>query len=162
MYSPDTKAAVVSALLTGLAIAEVMRQYGVSKGTVIRWRREAFASVLDPPSPNSGPVLDPPAAPSWIPIRGTDWQDNFQRYVDDSLYSMRVQVAYLARPDVLERTDYAAIVDAHGTLADRVARIADTIGRVEGRDRLDGQPARPGPAGVFDDAATAEEAGAAG
>lgn len=158
MYSPDTKAAVVSALLTGLAISEVARQFGVSRQTAIRWREEAFAAIPDTPSPHFGQIPDT----SWIPIRGTDWQDNFQRYVDDSLYSMRVQVAYLARPDVLERTDYAAIVDAHGTLADRVARIADTIGRVEGRDRLDGQPARPGPAGVFDDAATAEEAGAAG
>lgn len=151
MHDPDTKARVVSALLTGLAIAEVVRQYGVPKPTVIRWRDEALVAVdSDHTSKTSGPHADL----SWLPVRGQDWQENFQRHLDDSLYSMRVQVAYLSRPDVLERTDYAAIVDAYGTLADRIARIAEAIGRVEGI-HLDDRSAGPGPSGALDPAGAA-------
>jgi hypothetical protein len=154
VHTPETKAKVLSALLMGVAIAECVRQFGVPKATVLRWQQSAAVAVSDPTSPDSGPILDL----SWVPVRGRDWQDNFQRYIDDSLYSMRVQVAYLSRPDVLERSDYAAIVDAHGSLADRIARLADTIGRVE-EVGLDHQPAS---ASEPRDATLGAPAGAAG
>jgi transposase-like protein len=158
MHDPDTKVRVTSALLCGMAIAEVVRQFGIPRQTAMRWRDEAFAAAASGTPPgNSGQSGQPPNT-SWIPLRGRDWQDNFQRYVDDSLYSLRVLTAHLARPEVLERTDYAAIVDAHGSLADRIARLAETIGRVE--TGLDRQPAGAGPAGELEPAA-ADTSGAA-
>lgn len=133
MHDPDQKATVLAALLAGHGISETARQTGVPKPTVIRWRDEMNG-------PNSELFSDR----SWLPERGVDWQDNFQRYIDDSLYALRVKVAYLSRPEVLERTEYAAIVDAHSALADRIARIAESVGTIDvsrNASQLTGAPA---------------------
>ena len=123
MHDPEARMRVAGLLAAGYTPGEVSRQTGVPRPTVIRWRDD----------PNGLPVhlSTDTVDRSWLPIRGATWQENFQGYIDDVLYGLRVQAAYLSRPDVMERTDYGAIVDAHGTLADRVARIAEAVGRVE-------------------------------
>lgn len=123
MHSPDLKATVTAGLLAGQGITELARRYNVPKGTVAGWRDEVFRT--EPNDELNGNRL------AWLPIRGANWHENFEGYIDDVMYGLRVQVAYLSRPEVLERTDYAAIVDAHGTLADRVARIAEAVGHID-------------------------------
>jgi len=122
MHDPEIKARVTAELISGGGISDVARRFNLPKGTVAGWRDEAFRTEFS---------SDSNTPRSWIPERGVDWQDNFQRYIDDSLYALRVKVAYLSRPEVLERTEYAAIVDAHSALADRIARIAESVGTID-------------------------------
>lgn len=126
MHDPEIKATVTAALLAGQGISECSRIYGVAKATIAGWRDEIFRTETEREieRPNR-PIL------AWLPVRGANWHENFEGYIDDVMYGLRVQVAYLSRPEVLERTDYAAIVDAHGTLADRVARIAEAVGHID-------------------------------
>lgn len=127
-HDTSVKAAVVGSLLAGIGISECARQHSVGKATVSRWRDELYGTELEQPAERSS--VPRPALP-WLPPRGANWHENFEGYIDDVMYGLRVQVAYLSRPEVLERTDYAAIVDAHGTLADRVARIAEAVGHID-------------------------------
>lgn len=44
-YSDETRAAVMTALLTGQSVSSIAKQYNIPKGTVSNWKRSAGGTV---------------------------------------------------------------------------------------------------------------------
>lgn len=44
-YAPETKAAVMAALLEGQSVSSAAKEYEIPKGTVSRWKKLAFGGV---------------------------------------------------------------------------------------------------------------------
>jgi hypothetical protein len=82
--------------------------------------------VYNDKSPDMGGTYE------WAPAFEPDMRIAFNSYLAEAFHALRVQMALFSNPEYLARQPIDAVTAAHGVVADRVARIAEGIGRLEG------------------------------
>jgi len=114
-YSPEKKAAVMEALLTGQSITHVAKLYKVPEGTVAAWKArdcKNIASVASEKREEIGTLLI--------------------EYLRANLETLRQQVESFRNPRWLEQQDASSAAVLHGVLADKSVRLLEALGTGDG------------------------------
>ena len=107
-YSEQTMADVCAALLAGSSVTQAAETFGVPRSTVANWSSKLRRGV---------------------PFKRTQKRDGaVARYVVESLRAATRQTDTFADPAWLRQQDARSLAKLHGTLADRLLRIAALFG----------------------------------
>jgi transposase-like protein len=122
-YSPETKAAVMAALLTGQAVGEISAQYNVPAATIRSWKsRQAHgggngvATVATQKKEEIGELLI--------------------QYLRESVKSLTAQAQFFADPNWLRQQEASQLAVLHGVQADKAMRLLEAF---EGDDGVNGE-----------------------
>lgn len=115
-YDPDTKAAVMAALLTGQSVASVATEYDIPKGTVKYWRAQAgVSSQVDPQK--KGEIGDLLLA-----------------YLRANLTALEAQAQVFADKAWLKNQPASELAVLHGVMTDKAVRLMEAFGRADDRN----------------------------
>lgn len=109
-HAPETKAAVMAALLTGQSIHEVARSYRVPVTTVREWQRHlgtADEVVRSEKTAGLGDLL--------------------ADYLRESLTTLAVQVRVFRDEDWLRKQDASDLAVLHGVSVDKAVRLLEAL-----------------------------------
>lgn len=110
-YTPETKAAVLAALLTGEAYRAVSERFDVPVATLQYWHQQTVPKPYD--------------------AIGTEKKDELgelvTEYVRESLRTLRVQAEQFAGREWLAKQNAADAAILHGVLADKTIRVIQAI-----------------------------------
>jgi len=121
-HSPETKAAVMAALLTGQSIAETARAYAVPEATVRSWKSrqrhgESVATVATEKRAAIGELL--------------------VDYLSESITTLREQVRLFRDPAWLMKQPASEAAVLHGVIADKAVRLLEALRPPEPGDEAD-------------------------
>lgn len=122
MYSDETKAAAMSALLTGQSVNSVAREYKIPKGTVSSWK-------------NRGTSLDA--------TQKTEIGDLILAYLRVSLQTMIKQAEFFADEEWLKKQTASDVAVLHGVHMDKIVRLIEA----SAKENKDDAPGRNDPQG---------------
>lgn len=108
-HSPETKAAVMAALLAGQSISEASKQFGLPRGTIATWSRELDRPVIQDDTQKT--------------ILGTLIVD----YVQECLKTLRAQVKAVADETWIKQQPASEIAVLHGVIADKTIRLLEAL-----------------------------------
>lgn len=114
-HSDETKAAVMSALLTGQTVTAVASEYSLDKSTVSRWRARLTDEALQSVATKKGETLE------------TLLID----YVTTNLRTLKAQSEVAGRPDYVQKQPASELAVLHGVLADKTVRILAALEPIE-------------------------------
>ena len=103
-HTPETRAAVLAALLAGQSVHKVAEEYKIDRKTIREWRAAANASP--PPSPPK-----------------KDVGELVGGYLEALLDTLRVQAGQFGNAAWLEKQSAADLAVLHGVMADKAFRI---------------------------------------
>lgn len=118
-HNDETRAAVMSALLSGQSVSSVAKEYDIPKGTVSRWRTKAEAAVKG--SASNGPKKE----------SASDIGDKVGAYLSANLSAITAQTEVFADPDWLRSQEAADLAVLHGVMTDKAVRLIEAFGRAE-------------------------------
>lgn len=128
-HDPETRAAVLAALLSGSTIADISRRLKIPDSTISRWRDQA----------GIGPKA--PKDTQWIgDEKKKDLGELVGDYLNDILVSLRAQAIHTRDKDWLDRQNAHDLAILHGTLNDKAVRLLAAL-RVDEPIRLPDTPA---------------------
>ncbi len=104
-YSPETRAAVMAALLAGQGVSEVAREYRVSESTVSRWKKVARKEAGF--SEDVGGLL--------------------LSYLAANLTTLKAQAEVFRDPKWLRTQEAGALAVLHGVLTDKAVRLLEAL-----------------------------------
>lgn len=107
---PQSKAAVMAALLTGQSISSVAREYKISKSTASLWKREAFERSVGS-----------------APKKGGETEDLLFEYLNANLKSLCLQVEHFGDKAWLQTQDAAGLAVLHGVQTDKAIRLLEAL-----------------------------------
>jgi len=110
-YNPETKAAVMAALLAGQGVEFVAREYKIPEGTVKAWKsrlREGSSPVATEKREAIGNLLI--------------------QYLEANLNTLREQHKVFADPEWLKKQKAAEAAVLHGVIADKTVRLLEAMG----------------------------------
>lgn len=105
VHDPETRAAVMSALLSGQAVQQVANEYRLPPSTVSRWRKKARA--------HAG--------------RSDDVGELLLAYLAETLTTLRAQTVAFRDPAWLRGQDASSAGVLHGILADKCVRLLESL-----------------------------------
>lgn len=113
-YSEETKAAVMSALLSGQSVSRVADDYNIPEGTVKSWKSrqlngETVATVATEKKEEIGELL--------------------YQYLTASLRALQSQVELFSDRDWLKKQPASDLAVLHGVQTDKAVRIMEAFGR---------------------------------
>ena len=108
-HSPETKAAVVAALLAGQGVTEVAKSYSIDKSVVSRW----WKAVSDEQKQQV------------TSKKADEFSDLLAAYLKANLNALRVQSELFADKDWLKRQNAADIAVLHGVATDKAVRLLE-------------------------------------
>ncbi len=106
-HPPETKAAVLAALVTGESVSEVARQFKVSRTTVSMWR-------------DSAQINDSTAV---VREKRDDLGELVYGLVEESINTMVAQLRFARDPEWLARQNAADLAVLFGVTADKATRL---------------------------------------
>jgi transposase-like protein len=109
-HDPESKAAVMAALLEGQSLGFVAREYKISKSTASIWRKEAFA--------RSNGIE---------PKKVDDLDGLLFSYLCASLKSLQVQVEHFGDKAWLGIQNAADLAVLHGVQTDKAVRLLESL-----------------------------------
>ncbi|HEY7061746.1 MAG TPA: hypothetical protein VII06_09715 [Chloroflexota bacterium] len=119
VYSQETKAAVLAAVLSGTPVLQAARQYGVTRAAARNWLRD----------------LNPPEVVT--PERSRDLGELLARYLTTSLRTLEAQARAVADPEYVKGQSAENLAILHGVLADKLIRILSAFESGAERIELD-------------------------
>ena len=115
-YSPEQRAAVLSALLEGQALSHVAKEYKMPYSTVRRWRENQKA----------GRYADQDKV-----------GDLLLQYLQTNLETLRKQAEFFCDRDWLEKQSASEVAVLHGVMSDKAIRILEAYGAHEDNNASD-------------------------
>ena len=112
-YDPETKAAVMAALLAGQSVDSVAGDYRLPVGTVKSWKARA----------------KPVAAVD--PQKASEIGDLLLDYLRSNLAALKAQATLFADPKWLQRQNAHEIGVLHGIMTDKAVRLLEAFGRAD-------------------------------
>lgn len=111
-YSEETKAAVLSALLTGQSANEVAKKYNIPKGTIIGWKSKANGgdTVAHLPTPKKERI-----------------GELLIEYIALSLETLQKQVKTFGNEKWLKEQEASQVAVLHGVIADKTIRLLEAL-----------------------------------
>jgi transposase-like protein len=116
-YGPETKAAVMAALLAGQSVSSVAREYKLPKGTVSGWKRQAERRVEE----GVAPTATQKSRVSTLLVA----------YLEKNLEALAVQAEVFADPAWIREQGAAELATLHGVMTDKAVRLIEAFGRAE-------------------------------
>ena len=117
-YSPETKAAVMAALLEGQGAHRVAADFKLPEGTVKTWRARMKAA-------------DGSAKASSVePQKREEIGDLLIQYLHANLSTLRKQQAVFGDPEWLAKQNAADVAVLHGVMTDKAIRLLEALGGV--------------------------------
>lgn len=114
VYSDETKAQVMAALLAGQAITAVAKEYQLPRSTVGKWRKQLAERVhVDVEQKSES---------------GTSLDGLLAGYVEANLVTLREQAIFFRDKQWLRQQDASALAVLHGVIADKTVRILEAYG----------------------------------
>ena len=111
-YEPETKAAVMAALLTGQSIGAVAEAYKIPRGTVATWSRIAkTAPLYEADQPQKREI-----------------GDLLLDYLRANLQALRAQSELFADKDWLKAQSASELAVLHGVMTDKAIRLMEAFG----------------------------------
>lgn len=117
-YDPQTKAAVMAALLAGQAMTAIAEEYDIPYGTVKSWKSREL---------NSGAMMSDPDKRMAV-------GELLLEYLQESLVTLTVQVRHFRNMDWLKEQDASDLAVLHGVQTDKVVRIIEALERAQSSD----------------------------
>jgi transposase-like protein len=117
-YSPETKAAAMSALLQGQSVSSVAREYSIPKGTASDWKRAAQQQA-------EGAVAGDPTQKEQIGAL-------LLEYLGASLTALAAQAKLFADPEWLKKQEASQLAVLHGVQTDKAVRLLEALGGAGG------------------------------
>lgn len=111
-YTPETKAAVMAALLAGQSVSAVAKEYALPKGTVSAWKKRL------------------PAGDS--PEQKREIGDLLLEYLRTNLTTLKAQSETFADKKWLNKQGASELGVLHGILADKTVRLLEAMTKSEG------------------------------
>lgn len=111
-YSPEVKAAVMAALMTGQSVSSVAKEYSIPKGTVSGWKE-----VTESLGGSEG------VATQKRELIG----DLLFEYLVANLKSIKLQVEHFGDKKWLERQSADALAVLHGVTVDKAVRLLEAL-----------------------------------
>lgn len=116
VYDPETKAAVMAALLAGQSVSEVAREYKIPRGTVKSWKSrqdngESVAVVATQKREEIGDLL--------------------LAYLRTSLKTLTIQVEHFGDKSWLTTQDASSLAILHGVQTDKAVRLLEALAAAE-------------------------------
>ena len=108
-YTPETKAAVMSALLTGQSVSSVAREYDIPKGTVSGWKKE----VIKPTNPTQ---------------KNEEIGELLVGYLRENLKALTAQAEQFQDKDWLREQSAESVAVLHGVMTDKAVRLLEAMG----------------------------------
>jgi len=124
IYSPETKAAAMAALLAGQSISQVATEYKIPTGTVKGW------SVLVRTTPE---VVEVATGTTGVASEATTKKsaqigDLLITYLRANLTTLEAQQAVFRDADWLRKQSADALAVLHGVLTDKAVRLLEALG----------------------------------
>src|SRR5512139_1184725 len=107
-HSPETKAAVMAALLAGQSISQVVQEYQLPETTVKRWRAEGDQNMV-PKKEIIGELLI--------------------GYLAVNLETLRKQAEFFSDTKWLNRQDASSVAVLHGVMTDKAIRLLEALSK---------------------------------
>lgn len=104
-YEPETKAAVMAALLAGQGVTEIAREYRIPESTVSRWKKLARAEAG----------------------RTEDIGELLMEYLTENLMTLRAQAIAFRDPQWLAAQEAQQAAVLHGVLTDKAVRLLEAL-----------------------------------
>lgn len=111
--SPETKAAVLAALLAGQGVNEVATQYHIDKATVSRWKKTIPSEQLQQVATK----------------KAEDFGDLLANYLRETLTTLTAQAVYFRDETWLSKQPAADVAVLHGVQTDKAIRLLEAIER---------------------------------
>lgn len=108
-HPPETKAAVLAALLTGQRVNAVAETYKLPKQTVSDWNKQAQALLSD----------------SIRTEKGLDISGGLNRYLEAALAAITIQVEHSTDRAWLKQQDASSFAVLHGVMVDKIIRLLE-------------------------------------
>ncbi len=109
-HNPDTKAAVMAALLSGQGVDDVAASYSLPESTIKGWKRELEAN---------GRIVQPE--------KTAELGDLILEYVRQNLTTLTVQAEHFRDRAWLQKQPADQLAVLHGVVADKTIRILEAI-----------------------------------
>lgn len=113
-HSPETKAAVMAALLTGQSISEVARQFKLDRKTVRTWKERAG-------------IVDSPESPLVPQEKKIELGDLIVGYLTEIITTLTAQARTFRDEQWVKGQDASEVAVLHGVLADKALRILSAL-----------------------------------
>lgn len=118
-YSPETKAAVMSALMAGQALTKVAEEWNIPEGTIRSWKSrqyngESVAIVATEKKEEVGELL--------------------VSYLQANLDTLRKQSEFFGDKEWLQKQDASAVAVLHGVVADKTIRLLEAMNAASDTD----------------------------
>ena len=120
-HSPEVKAAVLAALLTGQAIDAVASEYKINENTVKRWKRESAAGLNDVRRAATADGDDP----------DTSVGAKLLGYLGEALTTLQAQVIFFRDTAWLRKQSASELAVLHGVVTDKAIRLIEAMDRAE-------------------------------
>lgn len=115
-YDPETKAAVLAALLSGQSVGSVAAEYHIPEGTVKYWSGKAKPlSAVDPQ-------------------KKTEIGELLMSYLRANLIALEAQVRVFSDPAWLRNQPASEAAVLHGVMTDKAIRLLEAFGRADDSD----------------------------
>ena len=114
-YTDETRAAVMSALLTGQSVSSIAREYKIPKGTVSSWKKKTTSLVA------GGRADSDPKKNDRVGQLLID-------YLQANLESLRIQVDAFSDPAWLKSQTASDAAVLHGVMTDKAVRLLEAFG----------------------------------
>lgn len=114
-YSEDTKAAVVSALLTGQSVSSIAREYSIPKGTVSAWKNRGVTQKA-------------------TQKRADDIGELIISYLQANLKALQVQAESFSDREWLKEQGASELAVLHGVMTDKAIRLLEAMGANDDSD----------------------------
>jgi len=114
-YNPDTKAAVLAALLQGQSVNSVAKTYKVPRSTIQGWRDAA--GMNDSALPRS---------------KKDEIGEKILAYLDENLTTLRAQAEFFRDKEWLKKQDASSLAVLHGVITDKAIRLLEALAGEEG------------------------------
>ena len=114
-HSPETRAAVMAALMEGQSLTQVAKEYKLPKTTVSNWKREAAAATQVPNEKRA---------------RITELLTG---YLEDNLAALRAQAKVMGDPEWVRKQDANEVAVMHGIMTDKAVRLLEAMAGAQER-----------------------------
>ena len=102
------KAAIIGALLTGESVSKLAEEFGISRTTIYRWKKES-PELQNVTQKNIGDLL--------------------LEYLQESLITLKEQAAFFRDPDWLDKQEAADVAVLHGVMSDKSYRMLEALSK---------------------------------
>lgn len=122
VYPEEVKAQAMAALMTGQSVSSVAREYELPKGTVSRWKGEAY-EVIDEGNADGSAIV----RTQNVHEENEDVGSLLLTYLRSNLRALTVQAEVFADPQWLRGQEASQLAVLHGVMTDKAVRLLEAM-----------------------------------